>query len=152
MKRKKNEIEMPGMAWVLRLEENELGQSGYFSARGGDGVRFCEQLSGMVNRFSTEKQAQKAALYLHRKFGIPKERITIELVAHESTASFWLGDGEWPDGISVEHYEKTGQRYLLIRQDGEEFTTDDLDDKAADALVRLFEKLNRRLRSTKPSA
>ena len=149
MKRKKEEIEMPGMAWVLRLEKNEFGDEGYYCFFNDDGPCVRKELGGLVQRFPTEKAAQKAARWLHKEYGVGEEHITPELIAHETTASFSIGTGKYPDGMSLERGEKTGKRFLVISQDGEECTTDDLDDNAADAIVRVFEKLNASLRQTK---
>jgi len=88
------------MCWVLRLEQNEFGDSGYFCLAGPDGI---------------------------------------------TEASFWLTRDKWADGVSIETDETNGHRYLLVREDSEEFTTEEIDDNVADAFVRLFEKINERL-------
>ncbi len=66
------------------------------------------------------------------------------MIVSKETESLWLGDCEWPDGISVDQLAN-GERYLLVRDDAEEFTSDNLDENVADAIVRLLEKIKRRL-------
>lgn len=44
--------------------------------------------------------------------------------------------------------QKSGKRHLLLRDDGEELSAD-IDEDAADMLVRLLQKINSRLRRTR---
>jgi hypothetical protein len=141
----KRPIAPPGMAWVIRLEATERHAGGYFWGLGFEGIIVRRRLDGQVCRYPSEKHARDASRWLQRKYRINKEYITIELIAHDVEASVWLGTDECPDGMSLEIFAKSGKRFLLIRDDEEEFTTDDIDDNVADAIVRIFDKLNRRL-------
>jgi hypothetical protein len=124
---------------------NEFGDGGYFCMVGPDGIVVREELGGLVQRFATEEDARGVARHLRKKFAIGEEHITPEMRAHETEGSFWLTCDEWADGISIETEDASGRRYLLVREDGEEFTTGDIDDNVADALVRLLAKFNQRL-------
>jgi len=127
-----------GMCWVLRLEQNEFGDYGYFCLAGPDGITVRKQPGGLMQRFITEEDARRTAQWLRKTYKIDDEHVTPELLAHETEASFWLTRDKWADGVSIETDETNGRRYLLVREDSEEFTTEEIDDNVADAFVRLF--------------
>ena len=131
-------------AWVLKLER-ATGETGYYCHTGPDGIIFKPERGGLVYRFPSRKKAEEHVKWLHDEYGLDVEEATPEEVVHESTYSLWLGGGEWPDGISVERDERTGERLLLVRDDGEE-TSCGIPNEVADMLVRLFDKLRQQLR------
>jgi hypothetical protein len=102
-----------------------------------------KQLAGQVQRFRSRRDAEWCVRELVKRCGVDIEEATPQQIVHEQTKSLWLDDAEYPDGLSIEQMD-SGKRYLLVRDDGEEFTTDDLDENVADAIVRVLEKIKRR--------
>jgi hypothetical protein len=134
--------------WVVRLEKAS-GESGYYCFHDMKGeINVSAKKSGMVQRFASRRDAERCIRELVKVNGLDIEEATPEEIVHDKTYSLWLGDTEWPDGISVEQSEN-GKRYLLIRDDGEEITTEDLGDNAADALVRVLDKIRKALTQKK---
>jgi hypothetical protein len=137
---RKDEIEIHTNDWVLRLD-TASGQSGYYEAVGSDGIFLSPNATGRVCRFKSREDANRHALWLAKQGFINDEEATPEEIVHEKVKSLWLGDSECPDGMSVELDEKSGKRYLLLRDDREEISCDEFDDNFADMLVRILDKL-----------
>jgi hypothetical protein len=140
----RNNIELHTNDWVLRFEENDSGDAGYFCFFGPGGILTRRELSGPVARSHSEKEARKCSRWIQKKFGVDAEHIQLEEIVHEKVKSCWLSDGDDPDGISVELSERDGKRFLYVCDSGEGFTGE-LDENMADALVRVLDKINHRL-------
>jgi hypothetical protein len=98
------------------------------------------KLDGKVQRFASRDDAERAARRLKKEFGLNIEQATPEERVHEPTCELRLRRGDPPDAISVTLDEKTGTRYLLLCDDGEEIAGNNLDDDVADMLVRILQK------------
>lgn len=130
-------------SWIIELRKAS-GEGGYYCFMGEEGPIISKEEVGAVQRFKSLQDAEAFVKELVRIYGLDIEEATPQLIVCKETESLWLDDREWPDGLSVEQLED-GTRYLLIRDDGVESTVDDLEEDVADAIVRVLEKIKRKL-------